>query len=291
MSAGPNVCGSQDVIGLRRLSALPGWGSLAVLPPACATDPNPNRPFIRVGYSLRAVSRLGYSPNFPFDAAYHTTSCKSGGTTNLFFFAKSPQGSPPPLRAPGLAGRGAFFRPVAQCPSRLLRPGKHGHTGDEETIPTIPISIARSKKRTNYMSNVIFPLPPLAKILPPSSEPCGALATQRCLAPAPATPGESTPSAVPLPAKPASTPPAPRQSARCPVKGCVFPAPLEGQTMCHYHELLESEGELFQSHQPSHLLALHAPFGIPDTEPDDSRYKDRERQAAEREAFLLDDAA
>jgi hypothetical protein len=39
------------------------------------------------------------------------------------------------------------------------------------------------------------------------------------------------------------------------------------------------------------LLALYAPFGIPDSEPDDSRFRDRERQAAEREEFLLDDAA
>jgi hypothetical protein len=39
------------------------------------------------------------------------------------------------------------------------------------------------------------------------------------------------------------------------------------------------------------LLSLQAPFGIPDEEPDDSRYEDRKRQAAEREAFLLDEAA
>jgi hypothetical protein len=37
------------------------------------------------------------------------------------------------------------------------------------------------------------------------------------------------------------------------------------------------------------LLSLHAPFGIPDNEPDDSRQQDRKRQAAEREAFILDD--
>jgi hypothetical protein len=62
--------------------------------------------------------------------------------------------------------------------------------------------------------------------------------------------------------------------------------------MCHYHELLHSsEAELFESHQPTHLLSLQAPFGIPDYEPDDSRHKDRERWAAEREAFLLDESA
>jgi hypothetical protein len=63
--------------------------------------------------------------------------------------------------------------------------------------------------------------------------------------------------------------------------------------MCHYHELLESdaEAEHFQSHQPTQWLSLQAPFGISDDEPDDSRYEDRKRQAAEREAFLLDEAA
>jgi hypothetical protein len=39
------------------------------------------------------------------------------------------------------------------------------------------------------------------------------------------------------------------------------------------------------------LLSLHAPFGIPDVEPDDSRQRDRKRQAAEREEFLMDEAA
>jgi hypothetical protein len=66
---------------------------------------------------------------------------------------------------------------------------------------------------------------------------------------------------------------------------------LPGATVCHYHELQQSEAEHFQSHQPSELLLLHAPFGVPDHEPDDSRHKDRKRQAAEREAFLLDEAA
>lgn len=141
------------------------------------------------------------------------------------------------------------------------------------------------------MSNVIFPLPSLPKSLTRTTEPCDALATQRCLAPNDSTAKEPARSDVPFPPQTPSTPPAVRQSERCSVKGCVFPASSEGGTKCHYHELLQSDGELFQSHQPSHLLALHAPFGIPDTEPDDSRYKDRERQAAEREAFILDEAA
>ncbi len=60
--------------------------------------------------------------------------------------------------------------------------------------------------------------------------------------------------------------------------------------MCQYHELLHSrEATLFESHQPTYLLSLQAPFGVPDYEPDDSRHKDRERWAAEREEFLLDE--
>jgi len=39
------------------------------------------------------------------------------------------------------------------------------------------------------------------------------------------------------------------------------------------------------------LLSLQAPFGIPDEEPDDSRQQDRKRQAAQREEFILDEAA
>ncbi len=142
------------------------------------------------------------------------------------------------------------------------------------------------------MSNHILPLPSFVSIPSrPPSVPCGVLDARLGLASVPAVPVPSTLPAVPLPERPASAAPAPRQPARCSVKGCVFPAPLQGHTQCHYHELLQSEGELFQSHQPSHLLSLHAPFGIPDYEPDDSRQRDRERQAAEREAFLLDEAA
>ena len=143
------------------------------------------------------------------------------------------------------------------------------------------------------MSNLMCPLPPFVNTPTRlTSEPCGALAPQPCLAPVPALPEPSTPPAVPASAKRASATVVPLPSARCSVKGCVFPAPLPGHTMCHYHELLQSdaEAELFQSQQPTLLLSLQAPFGIPDDEPDDSRQQDRKRQAAEREAFILDEA-
>ena len=61
------------------------------------------------------------------------------------------------------------------------------------------------------MSNLIFPLPLLAKVQPQSSEPSGALATQRALAPSPASPGESAQPVMPLPGSTGpcpSTPPA-----------------------------------------------------------------------------------
>ena len=80
-------------------------------------------------------------------------------------------------------------------------------------------------------------------------------------------------------------------SLRCSVRGCVFPVPRHGRRKCQYHALQHSEASLFESRQPSCLLQLQAPFGLPDHEPDDSRQKDRARWASEREAFLLDDAA
>lgn len=142
------------------------------------------------------------------------------------------------------------------------------------------------------MSNPIYPLAPLLNTPPrPPYEPSGALAVQPCLAPIPAILEASTSSDVPPLEKPPTAPPAPLELPRCTEKGCVFPAP-QGHTMCRYHELMQSdaEAELFESHQPTLLLSFQAPFGIPDEEPDDSRQQDRKRQAAEREAFLLDEA-
>ena len=141
------------------------------------------------------------------------------------------------------------------------------------------------------MSNLIVPLSPIMNnILRPLPEPCGALATQRCLAPVLAVPRAPTTSEASELRHPASVATPLPQSARCSVRGCVFPALFAGHTECHYHGLQISEAVYFQSHQPSHLLMLHAPFDIPDKEPDDSRQEDRKRQAAERDAFILDEA-
>ncbi len=139
------------------------------------------------------------------------------------------------------------------------------------------------------MPNLIYSLPPIISVPPrPTPEPSGALAVQPCLARIPAVAGLSISLPVPLPVKPGARP-APKQLARCSVKGCVFPASSPQHPQCHYHELQRSEGALFQSHQPSYLLTLHVPLGVPDSELDDSRYRDRRQQAAEREAFLLDE--
>lgn len=138
------------------------------------------------------------------------------------------------------------------------------------------------------MSNLILPSSPFSVLqhLSPVSE---ALGLQPCLE------SVKKPAAKPAPLELIPSP-APildsydASAARCSVKGCVFPL-TQGRTECHYHELVRSEALLFQSHQPSHLLSLKAPFGIPDQEIDDSRLQDRQRQAAERAAFILDEPA
>ena len=137
------------------------------------------------------------------------------------------------------------------------------------------------------MSNTFCALPSSTNL--PAQRSCGALAVELCPAPVSAVRQPSTPPVGAEPEKLIPASPAPQPSARCSVKGCVFPAPSPGNTTCRYHELLQSEAALFQSHQPSHALLLHAPFGIAEDEIDDSRYRDRERQAAERTAFQLDE--
>ena len=139
------------------------------------------------------------------------------------------------------------------------------------------------------MSNLIVPSVPFSPI-PHVSVPADALGLQPCLDPVKKSPAKIAPlEFVPTP-KPILDTYVAAPSGRCSVKGCVFPLP-HGRTECHYHELVRSEAVLFQSHQPSHLLSLKAPFGIPEEEIDNSRLQDRQRQAAEREAFILDEPA
>ncbi len=60
---------------------------------------------------------------------------------------------------------------------------------------------------------------------------------------------------------------------------------------CFYHYLELREPALFESYQPTLLLLDQAKFGLPDSEPDNSRARDRHQQASERREFLLDEAA
>src|SRR5208283_5066469 len=80
--APPNQGGFRGAMGGNRSCVLPGNGSPAIFPSGGAPQPNPDWPFIPVAYSLLAHSRLGYSPNLGFDAAYHTTFRKFRGYTN-----------------------------------------------------------------------------------------------------------------------------------------------------------------------------------------------------------------
>ena len=78
---------------------------------------------------------------------------------------------------------------------------------------------------------------------------------------------------------------------RCCQKGCVFPAQPCGHGECAYHLRQALEPDCFQSQQPSFLLLDQAKFGLPDSEPDDGRVRDRHRLALERVQFMLEDAA
>ena len=81
-------------------------------------------------------------------------------------------------------------------------------------------------------------------------------------------------------------------ASRCDEKGCVFPVAGTGRSKCLSHNREESEPEHFESFQPTVLLLDRAKHGLPDaeTEPDDSRVRDRRRELAERETFFEESA-
>jgi hypothetical protein len=60
---------------------------------------------------------------------------------------------------------------------------------------------------------------------------------------------------------------------------------------CFYHQLQRLEPGFFESRQPTMLLLDQAKFGLPDSEPEDSRVVDRHRLATERAEFVLGEAA
>lgn len=258
---------------------------VAFFPLRSSAPPLPGCPFLSVAYSLWASSRLGYSPKMAYHRAYHTTFCELESKTNYCFRQK-------------ICGLAAYGRAASLDPPRSPVAPALSPAGEAATNCRAGVSYYHcfhhflNAKRTNYMSNLTFPLLSLVSNSPQSpSQLCGALPVQRCLAPVPSPPPPSTPLPGSQLEKQGFALPTPSPAARCSVRGCVFPVSIPGHDQCHYHDLLQSEAELFQSHQPSHLLSLQAPFGIPDEEPDDSRQQDRKRQAAEREAFVLDEAA
>lgn len=81
------------------------------------------------------------------------------------------------------------------------------------------------------------------------------------------------------------------RSRRCSERGCVFPVSFISGEKCLYHHLEALEPGFFESTQPTLSMLDQAKFGLPDGEPDDSRVVDRNRQAAQRVAFLLEEAA
>jgi hypothetical protein len=88
----------------------------------------------------------------------------------------------------------------------------------------------------------------------------------------------AAPLVVPLPVQPANP--------RCREKGCVFPAARAGR--CLQHDRQSREPIIFSSHQPTRVVLDQGKFGVPETEVDTSRVKDRRRLAALRETFLED---
>ena len=76
------------------------------------------------------------------------------------------------------------------------------------------------------------------------------------------------------------------EARRCAEKGCIYPAGPGESGRCRQHQRQQHEPTLFHSRQPSMILLDCAKFGLPEEEPEDSRFRDRRRLAAQREAFL-----
>ena len=192
-------------------------GFRAFFPPDGTAPPPADGSSLPVAYSLLASSRLGYSPKMAYHRAYHTTFRKRGSNTNFCFRQKicgltsrGPAAPLDPTRSPVAAAHSPAGEAAANCPLGI----PHHHCFHHLLNP----------KRTNYMSNLTFPLPSLMSTPRQAlSQPCGALAVQPCLAPVPSPPQPSTPLSASQSEKPATAPVSPMPVARCSVKGCVFP--------------------------------------------------------------------
>jgi len=76
------------------------------------------------------------------------------------------------------------------------------------------------------------------------------------------------------------------EALRCAEKGCIYPAGPGESGRCLHHQRQLREPALFETRQPSMILLDCAKFGLSEVEPDDSRFRDRRRLAAQRAAFL-----
>src|SRR5208337_374902 len=110
------------------------------------------------------------------------------------------------------------------------------------------------------------------------------------LSPASTSPPPLLPSAESASNRAISIPPAKRpvriEARRCGERGCIYPAGPGESGRCLQHQRQQREPALFHSRQPSMILLDCAKFGLPEEEPEDSRFRDRRRLAAQREAFL-----
>jgi hypothetical protein len=255
-----------------------------------------NIPFYRRGcgralgnlaYLVSNRPRLGFSVNTPREAAlsYHRVQVSKSGICSKFL---NPQIAP--------SGRGGCA--LACFPAREARsetpPTKSYSSlaGSPSQIRSVVSMHFSSKKGVILMSEssalIILPRPLSSRRL--------------AVLPLAGTGGKLTASPLPRRTSPhmvksleATGPPRIEKPAvaarRCAVKGCVFPATIEAYRQCSYHRLQVQEPTLFESLQPSVLVLGQALYGLPDSEPDDSRQRDRRRQFHERQAFLLDEAA
>jgi hypothetical protein len=90
----------------------------------------------------------------------------------------------------------------------------------------------------------------------------------------------------------APTPPAvqatrgiPRSPGRCSERGCVFPAEENGSGLCFYHQRQQLEPALFSSWQPTWLILNRSAAGLDGCGSSHDRGHDRQRLAAQWDAF------
>lgn len=115
LPAGNILCDSRGTMGMGGSRDSRGSGPFASISADCAPPPSFGWLCVCVAYSPQIISRLGYSPNLAFNAAYHTTIYKSPGSTFQGPDKKIRRLSAR-TRAATLSSLGANHRIVAQWP-------------------------------------------------------------------------------------------------------------------------------------------------------------------------------